>query len=503
MQNRKNQQKNDVSDSQWLFDIIKNGILVDNQSYVANQGIFSNRHLNKPIPLKTKAKGERNKSWNNEPEIWNFLNRVSCDVEKKLKDNIADALVLFNDKDYEHNTDSSFISVTGTDAKNFTLKTGNLIGFVKDGVYSLKISSRFGDDFLRYIISDADGFLELEDGGGETSSQDGYEWLLAYLWNIKFKRAYRLGLPKTYITKKERTSKVRGTIDTIDYFRNKTSGKYLCSYREHSYDSPAVSLFIKTYETVKHHDFCQRTRNIYNAFLTANQGIKRSRQEILKTPYFTNPFYNDYNVLIDLSKKIIKQQGSDVDSQNNSSAFFFDISMLFEYFIRKLLKRNGIRLLNKFDQRYEIPTGAALGNYKRKLEPDLVFESDGGLCVFDVKYKNFDPKHGVNREDLFQLHTYIGQYGNKHSIKGCGFIYPMPEKKWNDLNLDKTQGLITNELRQQGQSIPFHILFLKIPENLKSSDNKDFYRSMSEQCHSFIETIRSKILIKEKVAKAL
>ena len=30
--------------------------------------------------------------------------------------------------------------------------------------------------------------------------------------------------------------------------------------------------------------------------------------------------------------------------------------------------------------------------------------------VFDVKYKAFDTVYGVKREDLFQLHTYIGQY---------------------------------------------------------------------------------------------
>ena len=128
-----------------------------------------------------------------------------------------------------------------------------------------------------------------------------YEWLLAYLWNIKFKRAYRLGLPKTYITRNERISKARGYIDPVDFFQNKTSGKYLCSYREHSYNSPAVSLFVEAYETVKHNSFCHESRNIYNSFVAANQGFKRSRQEILNTRPFSNPFYSDYNVLIDLS----------------------------------------------------------------------------------------------------------------------------------------------------------------------------------------------------------
>jgi 5-methylcytosine-specific restriction enzyme subunit McrC len=479
----------------WLFDIMKGGKLVDNQTYSVNDGVLTNRRLVEPILLFSKESGQWNKVWNNEDAIWRFLTSVSRDVEKILKDNIADALILFNDEDYEHNTDGGFIDVTGTDARNLTLNTGNLIGFVKRGDYSLKISSRFGNAFLQYIIADADGFLELENFGGE-SHADGYEWLLAYLWNIKFKRAYRLGLPKTYVTKNDRISRIRGTIDATDYFRNTTSGKYLCSYREHSYDSPATSLFINAYEAVERYSFCQRTRNVYNAFLTANHGVKRSRQEILKTPYFTNPFYNDYNVLIDLSKQVIRQQGSDFDSQNESSAFFFDISMLFEYFIRKLIKRNGVRLLSKFEQRYEIPAGA-LGNYMRKLEPDLVFESDGGLYVFDVKYKAFDPRFGVKREDLFQLHTYIGQYANGALIKGCGFIYPISEERWSSLNLDRSKGLISDVIRQQGNDIPFHVLFLKIPDNA----SPDFNRLMNEQCRNFMATIQSKILTKERVVE--
>ena len=232
-----------------LFDVIKNGTLVDNRSYLVNDGeLTDSRRLDESITLCTESKGE---SYKKECDVWHFLDSVSRDVETKLKENRAGAVVLFNDKDYEHNTDDGFIRVSGTDSRNFNLSTGNLIGFVKRGDYSLKISSRFGDAFLQYIIADADGFLELENMGGE-SHDDGYEWLLAYLWNIKFKRAYRLGIPKTYITKNDRISRVRGTIDPVDYFRNNTSGKYLCSYREHSYDSPATSLFIKAYETIRH-----------------------------------------------------------------------------------------------------------------------------------------------------------------------------------------------------------------------------------------------------------
>ncbi|MCY4338636.1 MAG: restriction endonuclease [Gammaproteobacteria bacterium] len=471
----------------WLYNIIKDGTLVDNQWYTVDEGKLNNRHLKEPISLATKKERQWSYPFNNEADIWCFLNRVFRDVEKELKkakDNIGEALVRFNDEDYEHNTDDAFISITGTDARNFTLHTGNLIGLVKQGGYSLKISSRFGDEFLKFIIADADGFLEIKNMGGESESENGYKWLLAYLWNIKFKRAYRLGLPKAYITRNDRLSRVRGTIDAADFFRNKTSGKYLCSYREHSYDSPATSLFIKAYETVASYSFCQRTRNIYNALLVANQGVKRSQQEILRTAYFTNPFFNDYNELINLSKRVIRQQRQDIDSEQDSSSFFFDISMLFEYFIRKLMKRNGIHLLNKNERRYEIPTGA-FGSYKRKLEPDLVFERDDCLYIFDVKYKVYDRKYGVRREDLFQLHTYIGQCANNAKIiKGCGFIYPTSK---GDCDEGQSSNPISDVIHQHDNEIPFHVIFLKIPDN----GANDFHQLMRKECDEFIDTMLS------------
>ena len=457
-----------------LFDFIKDGYLVDNQHYLFSDQKVQNHRLDGGEI--TFDKPPRRRKYY-EDEIWSSINTVSRNIEEILKDKDkrSDALVLFNNAEYEHNTDDGFISVSGP-ATNFTLDTGNLIGFVKRGDYALKISSRFGDHFLQYIIADTDGFLELKDVGGETDADD-YEWLLAYLWNIKFKRAYRLGLPKAYITKNERISKARGYIDPVDFFQNKTSGKYLCSYREHSYNSPAASLFIKAYETVKDNPFCYESRNIYNSFVAANQGFKRSRQEILNTRPFSNPFYSDYNVLIDLSKRVIQHGGLSFGKEKDTSAFLFDVSMLFEYFIRKLLIRGGIPLQSKSEKIHRIPTGS-FGGYTRKLEPDIVFERDGGFYVFDVKYKTYDRRYGVKREDLFQLHTYIGQYGNYGSIKGCGFIYPMPDDQLEE----SQQRVIPDVLHQQGKEIPFYVVFLPIPNVSHDQFNND----MKKQCDLFI-----------------
>lgn len=456
----------------WLFDILKDGTLVDNQSYRITKEKESDCWLGIGVSLLNRGYNQRKKIWNDNDAIWKALNEVS-------KEKIKRKLITFNDEEYKHNTSDRFLWVNGTDVQNFTIKTGNVIGFLKKRGYEFKIDSRFGNNFLKYIIADADGFLEKEHSGAEEESTNGYEWLLAYIWNTKFKRAYRLGLPKVYVTKNERMTRVRGKIDVIDYFQNKMTGKYLCSYREHSFESPMLSLIIKAYESLwEKYSFCKETRNIYKDFLMANQGIKRSHQEMLQTKHFTNPFYSDYNPLIDLSKRVISKKSSSFGSQNEASAFLFDVSMLFEYFIRKLLKREGISLHRK-QKEYSIPK---IGKKKEHhgLEPDLVFENEEGLYVFDVKYKKFDFNKGVKREDLFQLHTYVGQWGNSAPIKGCGFIYPLLSDAGDG------QSIRSTVFRQQGREIPFHVLFLKIPR-----DESGFHEAMSEQCDIFVKTVRS------------
>jgi len=225
-----------------------------------------------------------------------------------------------------------------------------------------------------------------------------------------------LGLPKQYISKTRTLNKVKGTVHALDYFISKEQAKYKCTYREHSYNNPTVRLIASVFELLKGNILISDMHQIRSSFLIATEGIKKNRTELLATKNEANPFYQEYNEVITLSKRILKNDVATFGELSDTSAFLFDVSMLFEYFIKKLLVRNEFKMLSKFNGTLTIETGT----YQRKLRPDLLFEDDNGFYVFDVKYKSFDKRYGVKREDLFQLHTYIGQYGNSHSIKGCG-----------------------------------------------------------------------------------
>jgi hypothetical protein len=446
-----------------LSQIVSDGTLVDNSVYQAEAGVFRAGSFGPALEIW--QGGGRKNPWT----AWPLIHKAATlnTENSKLVFRVPEA-------DYEHNTDDAFISVSGPDPLNFNLTTGNLIGCVKSEGYTLRVSSRFGDEFLKFIIADADGFVELPDQGG--MERGGYEWLLVYLWLVKLKKAFRLGLPKAYETRTESLTQVRGRLDPVDYFLNQQRARYRCTYREHSYDNDTTRLIARTLQHLDSHDFLRESHVLNQTFQIATQGRRSTLQDLLATLPVRNPYYADYNPVITLSKQILRDELSDFGDQSETSAFFFDVSMLFEYFVRKLLKRAGVVFHQKNGLQWQIPSGLRHG--QRKLIPDLVFDMNLATYVFDVKYKSFDFAYGVSREDLFQLHTYIGQVSNEHNVAGCGFIYPIRESRWQECGLEATRGIFSETITQGGRTIPFHVVFLKIPESEKSAgaDNSAAYR---------------------------
>lgn len=200
----------------------------------------------------------------------------------------------------------------------------------------------------------------------------------------------------------------------------------------------------------------------------------------------------EYNRVIDLSKLILRYWGSEYSGADDSEAIFFDVAMLFEFYVRKLLIRNGFSMRRKEDTLHYIPTIPMTGNYSRKLIPDLIFELSHGIGVFDVKYKSYDTKYGVSRDDLFQLHTYIGQYGNETSVSVCGFVYPIKESRWRTLRSPENteQVVLLKQIRQQNKDIPFAVGFIVIPDNSTSGTWHDFNIQMTKWASLFIEQMK-------------
>lgn len=442
----------------FLHEIFSDGSLADNRSYQLKGEVLTVYPSQKTIQIRSRGKNE-----NNLASTLQFLRNVAT---KSAKTSLQTRIVMIGDGDYEHNTNDDFFILDRSANDEFNLTTGNLVGRmtgkVGDYKYSFNVSSRFGDEFLKYIIADADGFAEMPHGGGD--SLGNLDWLLIYYWIIKLKKAFRLGLPKTYVSRTEITPLVRGRIDPLSYFLNGDRAQYGCTFREHSYNNGVTQLIAKTLQVLDSHAFLRDAHVLNQMFQVATDGKSRPVRELFDVKPLQNQYYADYNPVVDLSKQILRNEYSDFGDSSASNALLFDASMLFEYFIRKLLKRAGVRLYGKSSLNLQIPRGLAGGRTHRKLIPDLIFEINDKAYVFDVKYKSYDFRDGVAREDLFQIHTYVSQLSTRRPVAGCGFIYPIRESRWNSAGLDANSGIVSDEFCQGDRTVSFHVVFLKVPE---------------------------------------
>jgi 5-methylcytosine-specific restriction endonuclease McrBC regulatory subunit McrC len=485
-------------DKVWLPDILADGTLTDNSvlSTSGTKEIKIQKNGTCYKSLHRPQKGQHSKKWNDEGAIWNFLTRTHFELKQLLTDDqsLRKHLVFFGSANYEHNTADPLFDLEGTGFKNWILSTGNLVGFVKgEGKrerkrynYSLKVSSRFGDNFLKALIADAEGFLEMEDFGGSGGQSD-MEWLLHYFWKIKLKRAFRLGIPKAYRSKKEKLPTVRGNIDLLDFTLNgQQTATYLCSYREHSYNHSVNQLIHTAFQKVKSSALLQDTAPIQRAFATAVKGEKISLRALQKVQKVNNPYYNPYNEVIDLSRKLLRDEFADFEAKSDTNALFFDVSMLFEYFIRKIVRRAGCYVHQKeAGDLLQIPSGGNYKKGKRALYPDLVFDDEnGGTHVFDVKYKRYDFTYGVKREDLFQVHTYLGQVANNHNVVRCGLIYPVGaenERAYPD-------GVIKDHFKYRGKKVCFEVHFFRVPDHDCKDYKAQFIRAKDKLLHQLLKT---------------
>lgn len=439
-----------------------------------------------PTPFEN-PKVEKNKA-----ELRKRLTEIFQEINSKLlsKEFREKHLHLFNDGSYEHNTEDPFAKLVYCSETSFDVNTYNLVGFLKSDRTDVNVSSRFGNKFLLKLISYSDGFLEMPDYGS-IGNKGMVEWIMPVLWRSALQKAFRLGLPKQYVTRSEKLAKIRGNIDVNDYIKNRArDAKYLCHYREHDYNNPVNRLISLTFSKIKQKNLISNSLRIRDTFSQATYGNMPGLIKALSAKHLSNPYYHDYNRVIDLSKSILRKELGDINTiQSETSAFFFDISMLFEYFVRKVLEQNQIQLFPpKIKNEFQISRGL-FNQELRELQPDIIVKvkNSNKIDVFDVKYKRFDFKKGVKREDLFQMHTYVGNMLNKYKIRRCGFIYPLCENEWEKHKDEHENGIIKNKIKiNKSKEKDFWIVFFKVPQD----ENKDleYEESFSENLRSLAES---------------
>ena len=79
----------------------------------------------------------------------------------------------------------------------------------------------------------------------------------------------------------------------------------------------------------------------------------------------------------------------------------------------------------------------------------------------------------------------MGQYGNEHKIKACGFIYPVSADKWGD----KNKPYKYDKMRIMGTQIDFYVFFVIVPTD-NSVSKVDFHSEFSQNIELLIASIK-------------
>ncbi len=347
--------------------------------------------------------------------------------------------------------EGSALRIEKREGDNYFVKTGNYIGVLYHEGIKVEITSRFGVAFLQRMINFVnDIYLPniIVSAVKEGKSKDQFKFILAQLFIQSLGRASALfGLPKSYQRKAQKSFTVIGNID-INHFIN-----YNIPLRQklksHSKEQlpvqdivdvlhKAISIIDKIFSE----SIVSRIKNIKTELQIRNSNKYVGKHTIRRAKnhkILVHPSYNAYKKVLNYAEMIINNfaLAEEEKGKKETTAYLVNVAELFEIYLAKLLIK-GLSNDWAINTKQKYPTYENGDNsfLKRELRPDIVLENARTIMVFDVKYKRMRFENwNRNREDFFQIHTYMAylHYLTKNKKLVGGLLYPIEENKENEM----------------------------------------------------------------------
>lgn len=320
-------------------------------------------------------------------------------------------------------------------------KAGRLVGearFEYEGKdFLLSINPRFGQQHLFRMLEEVFNVRITESSHAydtKASKQQLIRKLISFLWLQLLAKGNRHGLPRVSHSRRHYGSKIRGRINVRDsLIPVKTEQKVVSTYRQKAFDDRVLLLLKGAYEILLSEYYLGDLKQPYNAKHAIDELNRSSipRGKLSKDQYQrikVKRIYQSYKPVLDLSWNIIRnnRDASREKGTKKSFSYFIDMAEIWEMYLRSLLQKRlsqlGWKLWEDDIQTY---SGKYFG---RSIIPDIVFQRDHKLLVFDAKYKmmKFRSKD-VDRLDFFQIHTYIQYFQQKYDVVAGGLLYPFSD----------------------------------------------------------------------------
>lgn len=349
--------------------------------------------------------------------------------------------------------------------QEYYIKTGNYCGTILKDDKAYVIKSRFGDIFLSRMLSVLNDVFVSTDilAGKKEKVNDPFLLILIHLFIQKLEKASLFGLPKSYKSVDHHEAKILGRIDIQKMINNDLPfrGKISTVNREQREITEIIDVLhfaIKScsaYLQDEKGKALLRINNIVNEvkFLSSNRFPSQHTINKAKNhPSLQKPAYAPFASILNIAELLIQYKDLKENSKGKETthAYLFDVSELFEIYTEKLL-RHGLRETGWTVLSQETYSTYENTFFERKLIPDLVLKNGNHVAVFDTKYKKMYFKGSnqywsgdVDRNDFFQIHTYLGYFKGQKDVKivAGGLFYPIEGENNSDTKTSSENWLL-------------------------------------------------------------
>lgn len=279
------------------------------------------------------------------------------------------------------------------------------------------------------------------------------KYIIYYMFVQNLEKAFLLGLPKAYKSIEHHEMKLKGKIDINKFIKYDIpfQGKISSVSREQKEIQEIIDVLYKAVKIIdtKNKAFIKNISHIkthLKQYKSNNYVSNETINKALKSKALQNPIFAPYKKVLEYARFIIN--GNNIEEKNDGKqetfGFIINVAELFEIYVTKLLQK-------EFSDWYIESPKIELYNtpqmfYQRKIIPDIVMIKDKDVIVFDTKYKKMQMRDryqnggDVDRNDFFQINTYMSYYQNQNfNVKIGGLIYPIEKSFKENKNICHSQ----------------------------------------------------------------
>ena len=280
---------------------------------------------------------------------------------------------------------------------NRHVRTGNVVGVMKQGAEEVTIHSRFYDSkndtedfFLKYLLHQVLS-MNVVRTKVNIESDDSYYDLLAFLFPMYLNSAMEKGVYKEYVKRQYNDANVKGPISIARHIKTNTPfmGRIAYDTREFSFDNRLTQLIRHTIEKLNaeySYDFSSDslTRDNMQSIIHETPSYSRMERFEVLSENVANPvrhgYYEEYYLLQKLCIQILNEEKIGFGHEDDEIyGIIIDIAWLWEEYLNTLLRDQFIHPENKNSQ-YGI---SLFSDMQRTVYPD--FYSKDKRVVLDAK----------------------------------------------------------------------------------------------------------------------